>query len=100
VVDDLLAAQGLERRIARKVSSFWAAILLVSHSDYVASLPAAAVRSMDSYVSLKVMTPPFPLGGFDYDLVWHRRYEEDPAQRWFRELVVACAGRVMAAGLS
>ena len=43
---------------------------------------------------------PFPLGGFNYDLVRHKRLEEDPAQRWFRELVLACAKRVTASGLS
>jgi DNA-binding transcriptional LysR family regulator len=100
VIDDLLAEQGLGRRVARKVSSFWSALLLVSRSDYIASLPAAAVRAMNSFVDLKVMTPPFPLGGFDYDLVWHKRSEEDPAQRWFRHLVLDCAGHVTASGLS
>lgn len=100
IVDDFLAEQGHERRVARKVSSFWAAILLVSRTDYVASLPAAAVRAMSSFVNLKVMTPPFPLGGFDYELVWHKRSEEDPAERWFRQLVLECAKRVTASGLS
>ncbi len=99
-VDDYLAGLGLERRVARKVSSFWGAVQLVSRTDYIASLPSAAVRVMNAYTNLKVVKPPFPLGGFDYDLVWHQRSEEDQAQRWFRDLVTACAKRVMAAGLS
>ena len=35
-----------------------------------------------------------------HQLVWHKRTEEDPAQRWFRELVLECAKRVTASGLS
>jgi len=100
VIDDLLAEKGFERRVARKVASFQAAILLVSRSDYVATLPAAALRAMSSFTSVKVVPPPFPFGGFNYDLVWHKRTEEDPAQRWFRSLVLECAGRVTASGLS
>jgi len=100
VVDGLLAEQGLERRVARKTSSFWSALVLVSRSDYAATLPAAAVNAMSAFLDLKVMNAPFPLGGFDYDLVWHKRTEEDPAQKWFRELVLECAKRVTASGLS
>jgi len=100
VVDDLLAEQGFERRVARKTSSFWSALVLVSRSDYAATLPAAAVNAMSTFLDLKVKNAPFPLGGFNYDLVWHKRAEEDPAQRWFRELVLECAKRVTASGLS
>ena len=100
VVDDLLAEQGFERRVARKTSSFWSALVLVSRSDYAATLPAAAVNAMSAFLDLKVKKAPFPLGGFNYDLVWHRRVEEDPAQRWFRALLLECAGRVAGSGLS
>jgi len=100
VVDDLLAEQGLERRVARKTSSFWSALVLVSRSDYAATLPAAAVNAMSTFLDLKVKNAPFPLGGFNYDLVWHKRAEEDPAQRWFRDMVMECARRVTASGLS
>ena len=55
---------------------------------------------MSAFLDLKVKTAPFPLGGFDYDLVWHKRTEQDPAQRWFRELVLECAKRVTASGLN
>jgi len=100
VVDDLLAEQGFERRVARKTSSFWSALVLVSRSDYVATLPAAAVNAMSVFLDLRVKNAPFPLGGFNYELVWHKRVQEDPAQRWFRELVLECAKRVTASGLS
>lgn len=100
LVDDYLAEQGLARRIARRTSSFWSAMLLISRSDYVAILPAAAVKAMDSLLGLKTKTSPFPLGDFDYDLMWHKRMDTDPIQIWFRELVMKCAQRVEVSGLN
>ena len=60
----------------------------------------AAVNAMSTFLDLKVKKPPFPLGGFNYDLVWHKRAEEDPAQRWFRDMVMDCARRITASSLS
>jgi DNA-binding transcriptional LysR family regulator len=100
LIDDILADAGVERRIARRTSSFWGALLLVSRSDYAATVPAAVVNATSRFLNLKVEAVPFPLGGFNYDLVWHRRTENDPAQRWFRETVLECAARVAASGLS
>ena len=42
VVDDLLAEQGLERRVARKTSSFWSA-------PSASRLPASANRADDRF---------------------------------------------------
>ena len=74
--------------------------MLVSRSDYPATLPAAAVSAMSRSLDLRMKKAPFPLGGFNYDLVWHKRAEEDPAQRWFREPVLKCARRATASGFS
>jgi DNA-binding transcriptional LysR family regulator len=95
-----LSELGLERRVARKVSSFWAAMVLVARSDYIAILPRAAVQAMKRQVELETVPPPFPLAGFPYDLVWHKRLDGDPAQQWFRGLLLRCAEHVEASGLS
>ncbi|MCP3997727.1 MAG: LysR family transcriptional regulator [bacterium] len=100
LIDATLAKEGVERRIARRTSSFWGALLLVSRSDYAATLPAAVANATSQFLNLKVTTAPFPLSGFDYDLVWHRRTNDDPAQEWFREMILECAARVAASGLS
>ena len=63
-------------------------------------MPAAAVNAMSAFFNLTAKSAPLPLGGFNYDLVWHKRNAENPAQRWFRQLAMECAKRVAASGLS
>ena len=100
IIDHHLAELGLERRVARRVSSFWAAMVLVARSEYIAILPRAAVQTMKDQIELASVPPPFPLAGFAYDLVWHNRLDGDPAQQWFRQVLLQCAEQVAASGLS
>ncbi len=100
IIDRRLSERGLRRRVARRVSSFWAAMVLVARSDYIAILPRAAVQAMKGQVELVTVPPPFPLAAFAYDLGWHKRFDSDPAHQWFRRLLLRCAGQVTASGLS
>jgi len=100
IIDRHLSKLGLERRLARKVSSFWAAMVLVARSELIATLPKAAVVAMQGHVELVRVPVPFPLANFSYDLVWHKRLGRDPAQQWFRQVLLECAEVVAAAGLS
>ena len=89
IVDSRLSEMGLERRVARGVSSFWAAMVLVSRPEFIAILPRAAVQAMKGQVELVTVRPPFPLAGFAYDLVWHNRLDGVMTNRFM-------AGRRMA----
>ena len=100
IIDHRLSELGLERRVARRVSSFWAAMVLVARSEFIAILPRAAVQAMKGQIELATVPPPFPLEGFAYDLVWHKRLDGDPAQQWFRRVLLQCAEQVAASGLS
>ena len=77
-----------------------AAMVLVARSEFIAILPRAAAQAMKGQVELVTVRPPFPLAGFAYDLVWHKRLDGDPAQQWFRQLLLRCAEQVAASGLS
>jgi DNA-binding transcriptional LysR family regulator len=39
---------------------------------------------------------PFELPGIDVSLLWHRRHEQDTAQRWLRDTVVRPAAEISA----
>ena len=60
-----------------------AAMVLVVRSEFIAILPRAAVQAMKGQVELVTVRPPFPLAGFAYDLVWHKRLDGDPASSGF-----------------
>jgi DNA-binding transcriptional LysR family regulator len=40
-----------------------------------------------------VHAPPIAIPDLHVSLTWHRRSEQDPANRWLRELIVSAASR-------
>ncbi len=89
VVDEFLEREGTSRRVARTVASFFAAPRLVAGTDYVLTLPERVARQLAADLDLVIRRPPVPLTGFDLELVWHRRYDDDPAHRWLRDSFAA-----------
>lgn len=92
VVDEALAARGLERRIAVTVTGFAAAIALARTSDLIAVVPeqhTATLRDGMHTFALPVATPELIVS-----MLWHPRLDADPAQRWLRTCVRdVCAKR-------
>jgi DNA-binding transcriptional LysR family regulator len=88
-VDDVLDAQGLQRRVVVSASTFHSVLDLVERSDLVALVPARMVEGRA--VRLRVLAPPFPVPGFAIHMAWHNRNHRDVAQRWVREKLVAFA---------
>ena len=41
------------------------------------------------------MAAPPEIRGFNYDMMWHQRLDEDPAHRWFREQVSSLGQQMM-----
>jgi DNA-binding transcriptional LysR family regulator len=86
LVDTELERRGLTRRVVVRVSSFLAAPLLVSQSDLISTAPERLVRALVGYYPIRLLEPPLSLPRFDLDLVWHARWDHDPAHAWLRRL--------------
>jgi DNA-binding transcriptional LysR family regulator len=41
------------------------------------------------------LAAPPEIRGFNYDMMWHQRLDEDPAHRWFREQVHSLGQQMM-----
>lgn len=95
VVDTMLAEHGLERRVARTFTNFMAAPYLVTQSDYVLTLPQSVARLAATLLDFEHIDVPIRPPDTELRLAWHQRTHHDPANRWFRELVV----QVMTQGL-
>jgi DNA-binding transcriptional LysR family regulator len=87
LVDTELAARGLERRIALRVSNFLVAPIVVAETDFVNTMPKRLGVKLAERYGLRALPPPLALPRFSFLLVWHPRLELDPAHRWLRELV-------------
>lgn len=84
-IDDLLAEAGLARTIAATVDGFAAALALARGSDLVATVPALHTNALRH--DMAAFEVPLPLVDFKVALLWHPRFDSDPAHRWFRDAV-------------
>jgi DNA-binding transcriptional LysR family regulator len=89
-VDDLLAAQGHTRRIARAVPYFLAALAIVAETDYVLTISSRLAQRLAGTFGLRIVQPPRSLGLEPYQIaqLWHPRNDRDGAHRWLRDAVV------------
>ena len=86
-VDEALAALGRSRRVVLTVNQFATAARVVHDSDLLSVLPRSFVAASGLADGLVVRAVPFDLPPIEVGLLWHRRHERDPAQRWLRETV-------------
>ena len=89
IVDELLAARGHSRRVARCVSSFHVAPHLVAGSDYVLTIASQIAARYADELDLVIRKPPLDLPRFPLCMIWHQRYDQDLGHRWLREQIAA-----------
>lgn len=93
-VDDELAARGLERHVARAVPFFSAALELVATTDYVLTVSERIARAAAASLGLHLFEVPLDLDPYALSLVWHPRFDGDPAHAFVRDAFVRAAAEV------
>lgn len=86
VMDEALAALGLERGIAAFVGGFSAALALARSSDLVATVPERHTGNLRAGMfsfPLPLAAPPITVS-----MLWHPRMDADAAHRWLRGIVL------------
>ena len=69
------------------MNQFATAARVVHDSDLISVLPRSFVAASGLAEGLVVRAVPFDLPRIEVGMLWHRRHERDPAQRWLRETV-------------
>jgi DNA-binding transcriptional LysR family regulator len=87
MVDVALAKQGLKRRLALTLPQMYAAPALIARSNMIATLMAGVVEASGFRDALQVMEPPIEVDSVPFMMLWHRRNDGHPAQRWLRKCV-------------
>lgn len=85
-IDRRLAELGRRRVASLSVPYHSAAVLAVPDTPLVATLPERFVSTLDD-PRLRVVAAPAEVEPMPYLMTWHPRLDDDPAQRWLRDLV-------------
>jgi DNA-binding transcriptional LysR family regulator len=89
-VDRALAEFGLKRRIALLVATYLALPSALAASDLVATVPQRTAQQIAAIAEIEIMPLPIDLSA-PISVAWHRRAASEPAQVWFRSLLIEAA---------
>jgi len=91
LVDRELARQGKKRVLALTLPQMFAAPAVVARTNMAATVMKRVALGSPAGRELALFPPPMALPDVTFDLIWHRRSDASPAQRWFRSLVESIA---------
>jgi DNA-binding transcriptional LysR family regulator len=92
VVDDALAARGLSRQVALRLSHFLLVPAVLAATDYVAALSEQVARPLARSLPLQILKMPLEVPSATVRLIWNDRTTSSPAHAWLRG-VIAEVGR-------
>lgn len=86
ILEGILNDLGIHRRVLLRVQNFLTLIEIVSKTDLLAVVPREAAETLQKIGRLKVYPLPFGASTFTIKQYWHRRYNNDPGNRWLRNV--------------
>jgi DNA-binding transcriptional LysR family regulator len=89
-VDRALVEFGLKRRIALLVATYLALPAALAASDLVATVPQRAAQQIAAMAEIEILPLAIDLS-VTVSMAWHRRATSEPAQVWFRSLLIEAA---------
>lgn len=87
LVDELLARQGLRRRVAMTINNFYGLVDLLLASNLICVMSDNFFRHHPMSGQIHMTALPFEVPPSRLSLAWHQRHENDAGHRWLRELV-------------
>jgi DNA-binding transcriptional LysR family regulator len=94
VVDAILAARGLRRRIVLVLPSSAGVPFVVASTDLIATLPSRIVKGLAPVPKVRILTPPLPDVEVSPHMFWHRRSDPEPLQVWLRASIRNIAANI------
>ena len=88
VIDEELRKHGLMASPRLTVPQFMVLPLVIANSDLMVIMPSRLAKAFAQLVSIKILRPPVSLRPYDIKVYWHERFHQDPANRWFRRMLV------------
>jgi len=85
--DDVMAAQGIQRRIRLRVPHFVAIGHILRSSGMIATVPERLAQSLAEPFGLVWRPHPVALPQIAINLFWHAKLHRDPGNQWLRGLL-------------
>lgn len=87
-IDAHMQRAGLHRDIRLEVPHFVAVGAILQHTDLIATVPQRFADSCVAPFGLTALPLPVTLPDIAINLFWHAKFNRDPANQWFRQLMV------------
>jgi DNA-binding transcriptional LysR family regulator len=84
LLDRFLDEKGWERHVALQLSHFMSLVAVLPRSDFIATVPDDIATVVERLVAVKRLELPFRPPQLQVQQFWHRRMQDDPANRWLR----------------
>ena len=89
-VDRVLAEMALSRRISLLVATYLALPAALAAADLLATVPSRTARQIAATAAIEILPLPVDFS-VTVSMAWHRRAASEPAQAWFRSLLIDAA---------
>jgi DNA-binding transcriptional LysR family regulator len=88
VFENFLVKKRIQRRVVLRTPHFMSVPMIVARSDLVVTVPHPLGMYFASLAAnLKIVKPGIAIPRIDLKQYWHRRFHQDPKNRWLRGLV-------------
>ena len=95
-IDDVLAEEGLRRRVIAAVATVSTALQIAARGDALVTCTATLGQPLIEAFGLVARPLPIESPAATINCNWHQRYDSDPAHAWLREQVRASIDEITA----
>lgn len=85
-----LSRRGLQRSVRLRCQHYFAACRVVAQTDLILTMPETYAGVANEQYGNRILALPFQPPPLDAYLYWHVNAEDEPANRWLREQLLAC----------
>jgi DNA-binding transcriptional LysR family regulator len=87
ICERAMTERGLSRRIRLHLMHFMTIPLTIANSDMIAVVPRAVGALGGIWAAVRSLEPPIEIPTIGIKQYWHKRFHNDPANRWLRSVV-------------
>jgi len=85
-IDAAITAQGVRRHVTLRAMHFLGFTRMLRSTDIITTLPSRLAAACASMTPVRIFKPPLEIPTFEVGQFWHKRFHQDPGNRWLRRL--------------